>query len=65
MKRLLKDTTDFDKWEIEHNDCEFDSYFENKPLYYPCVVVYRVEESCVCNFHTIKYEFVYLEDFEK
>lgn len=64
MKRLLNNTTDFENWEIEHNDCEFDSYSEDKPMYYPCMVVYRVEESYIYNFHTIKYEFVYQNDFE-
>ena len=64
MKRLLNNTTDFENWEIEHNDCEFDSYSEDKPMYYPCMVVYCVEESYIYNSHTIKYEFVYQNDFE-
>jgi hypothetical protein len=66
MKRLLKNSEDYKYWSDEF-DPDFyyiNSWAEDEPISYPCIVIYNEQEGFNTFKDTINYEFVYLSDFE-
>lgn len=64
MKRLLNNKEDFDNWCEDNDLCNYNSYEEDEPKYYPCIVSFRFADSGGFIYDELYYEFVYLEDFE-
>ena len=65
IKELLTSENDFKYWIDGYS---FDipiSSNEEEPKQYPCVVVYKFEESSYINKDFVYYDFVYLNDFER
>lgn len=65
MKRLFNNKEEFTGWINDYNNNRFyvNSYEEEEPLNYPCVVIYNEKENFNSYRDDLDYEFVYLEDF--
>lgn len=65
MKRLFDNKEEFTDWISGYNRNRFyvNSYEEEEPLNYPCVVIYTESENFNSYRDDLDYEFVYLEDF--
>ena len=64
MKRLLNNKEEFTDWISGYNNMFYvNSYEEDEPLNYPCVVIYNERENFNSYKDDLNYEFVYLEDF--
>lgn len=64
MKVLINNRKDFDNWREYNNSCDFISYAEDEPKYYPCIVTSRYVDTGDFIYDDLYYEFVYLQDFE-
>ena len=66
MKRLLKNSTDYRYWVDEYNPDMYypNSWAEDEPISYPCIVIYNELENSDTYKNTINYEFVYINDFK-
>ena len=66
MKTLLKNSEDFKYWLSSYNPQSYyiNSWAENEPILYPCIVIYHEQEDFNTFKDIISYEFVYLSDFE-
>lgn len=64
LKELLSSEIDFEYWSSGYSSDFLISSNEDKPKYYPCIVVYKYVESEYIKDY-VYYEFVYLDDFEK
>jgi hypothetical protein len=66
MKTLILNSGDFNFWKNNYNSESFyiNSYAEERPLRYPCVVIYNEHENHDGIKNNIDYEFVYLNDFD-
>lgn len=65
MKRLFNNKEEFIDWISYYKTSKFyvNSYEEEEPLNYPCVVIYNETENFNSYKDNLDYEFVYLEDF--
>ena len=65
MKRLLRNSTDYKCWVDEYKPDMYytNSWAEDEPISYPCIVIYNEQEGFYTYKDTINYEFVYLNDF--
>ena len=65
MKRLFDNKEEFIDWISYYKTSKFyvNSYEEEEPLNYPCVVIYNETENFNSYKDNLDYEFVYLEDF--
>lgn len=64
MKRLFDNKEEFTDWISGYtNSFYVNSYEEEEPLNYPCVVIYNERENFNSYKDDLNYEFVYLEDF--
>jgi hypothetical protein len=66
MKRLFDNKEEFIDWISYYKTGKFyvNSYEEETPLNYPCVVIYNETENFNSYKDNLDYEFVYLEDFK-
>lgn len=65
MKRLFDNKEEFIDWINGYNNMFYvNSYEEEEPLNYPCVVIYNETENFNSYIDNLDYEFVYLEDFK-
>ena len=65
MKQLLKNSEDYKHWLSGYNkSCYINSWVKDEPISYPCIIVYKEQESYHVFRDSVEYEFVYLNDFE-
>lgn len=65
LKKLLNSKIDFEYWSSGYSSDFVISSNEYEPKHYPCVIVYKIEETNYSIRDIVYYEFVYLDDFEK
>lgn len=65
IKELLNSKIDFKYWSDGYSSDFVISSSEDEPKQYPCVIVYKIEESNYSIKDFVYYDFVYLNDFEK